>query len=248
MLKIIGVIPARYGSTRFLGKPLVDIFGKPMIVHTYLNSKKSKLLNKVVVATDDSRIESVIKNIGGEVILTPIDFKSGSDRVAYCLNELQCDIVVNIQGDEPFINSDAIDAAIKPLINDTALNVSTLIKKIDDYNAIHDSNIVKVVKDINNYALYFSRSPIPFIRDEKEYLEYIKKEVFYKHIGLYVYRSDFLKTFVQMAESLLENCEKLEQLRILENGYRIKCVLTDYETISVDTIDDLNRITNFNNR
>ena len=246
MLRIIGIIPARYGSTRFPGKPLVDIFGKPMIVHTYLNSKKSKLLNKVVVATDDSKIESVVKNVGGEVILTPTDLKSGSDRVAYCLDELKCDIVVNIQGDEPFINSDAIDAAIEPLINDTLLNVSTLIKKIDDYNSIHDCNIVKVVKDINDYALYFSRSPIPFIRDEKEYLDYIKKGAFYKHIGLYVYRSDFLKTFVQMTESQLEDCEKLEQLRIMENGYKIKCVVTDYETISVDTMEDLNRIKNFN--
>lgn len=242
MLKIIGIIPARYGSTRFPGKPLVDIFGKPMIVHTYLNSKKSKLLSKVVVATDNSKIESVIKAVDGEVILTPTDLKSGSDRVAYCLDELKCDIVVNIQGDEPFINSDAIDNAIEPLINDTSLNVSTLIKKIDDYNSIRDYNIVKVVKDINDYALYFSRFPIPFIRDEKEYLDYIKKDTFYKHIGLYVYRTDFLKTFVQMPESQLENCEKLEQLRILENGYRIKCVLTDYETISVDTPEDLDKI------
>ena len=246
MLRIIGIIPARYGSTRFPGKPLVDIFGKPMIVHTYLNSKKSKLLNKVVVATDDSKIESVVKDVGGEVILTPTDLKSGSDRVAYCLDELKCDIVINIQGDEPFINSDAIDSAIEPLINDGSLNVSTLIKKIDDYNTIHNCNIVKVVKDINDYALYFSRSPIPFIRDEKEYLDYIKKGAFYKHIGLYVYRSDFLKTFVKMAESQLEDCEKLEQLRIMENGYKIKCVVTDYETISVDTIEDLNKIKNFN--
>jgi len=246
MLKIIGIIPARYGSTRFPGKPLVDIFGKPMIVHTYLNSKKSKLLSKVIVATDDSKIESVIKAVDGEVILTPTDLKSGSDRVAYCLDELKCDIVVNIQGDEPFINSDAIDNAIEPLINDASLNISTLIKKIDDYNSICDYNIVKVVKDINDYALYFSRSPIPFIRDEKEYLDYIKKDTFYKHIGLYVYRSDFLKTFVQMPESQLENCEKLEQLRILENGYRIKCVFTDYETISVDTPEDLDKIKNFN--
>jgi 3-deoxy-manno-octulosonate cytidylyltransferase (CMP-KDO synthetase) len=244
MPKTIGIIPARYGSTRFPGKPLAEIFGKPMIVHTYLNSKKAKLLDDVIVATDNREIEAVIKNIGGKAMLTPSDLKSGSDRAAYVTKDIECDIVVNIQGDEPFISGEAIDAAVKPLIEDSSLMVSTLVKQIDDIKALNDPNVVKVVKDINNFALYFSRAPIPFVRDNENQSGWIKDKMFFKHIGLYVFRTSFLQQFVQMNESKLENCEKLEQLRILESGYKIKCIVTDYESISVDTVEDLNKIQN----
>lgn len=244
MPKTIGIIPARYGSTRFPGKPLAEIFGKPMIVHTYLNSKKAKLLDEVIVATDNELIEAAIKNIGGKAVITPSDLKSGSDRAAYVTKEIDCDIVVNIQGDEPFISGEAIDDAVKPLIDDSSIQVSTLIKRIDDINILHDPNVVKAVKDINDYALYFSRAPIPFIRDTENQSEWLKQNMFFKHIGLYVFRTSFLKKFVQMNESNLENCEKLEQLRILESGYKIKCIVTDYESISVDTIEDLAKIQN----
>ena len=226
MPRTIGIIPARYGSTRFPGKPLAKIFGKPMIAHTYLNSKKAELLDDVIVATDNAEIESVIKDIGGKVMLTPSDLKSGSDRAAYVTRNIECDIVVNIQGDEPFISGKAIDAAVKPLIDDSALQVSTLIKQIDDIKLINDPNVVKVVKDINDFALYFSRAPIPFIRDNESQSDWIHKKMFFKHIGLYVFRKSFLKQFVEMNESALENCEKLEQLRILENGYKIKVVVS----------------------
>lgn len=241
---ILGVIPARYGSTRFPGKPLADIFGKPMIAHTYLNSKKSKLLTDVIVATDNTAIEEAVIKIGGKCVITPSDLKSGSDRAAYALRNLKCDIIVNIQGDEPFINSEAIDSAINPLIDDQSIQVSTLVKQIEDPELLYDPNVVKVVKDSNGFALYFSRSPIPFVREEQMLKEYLQKKMFFKHIGLYVFRTDFLNRFVGMKESVLENCEKLEQLRILENGYKIKCIETDYESISVDTEEDLNKIQN----
>lgn len=242
MQKVIGVIPARYGSTRLPGKPLLNIFGKPMIVHTYLNAKKSKLINELYVATDHKDIADVITNVGGNVLMTPSDLKSGSDRIAFAIKNINCDIVVNIQGDEPFINSEAIDLAITPLLEDKEVLVSTLITKINDFSLLDDPNVVKVVKDTNNYALYFSRSRIPFIRDNKEKLE---NYIFYKHLGLYVYRKNFLEKFVDLNNSYLENCEKLEQLRILENGYRIKCIETNYESISIDTMQDFDKIKNF---
>lgn len=212
-----------------------------MIAHTYLNAKKSKLIKELYVATDHKDIAEVITNIGGNVLMTPSELKSGSDRIAFAIKSIPCDIVVNIQGDEPFINSDAIDLAITPLLEDEELLVSTLITKINDFSLLSDPNVVKVVKDTNNYALYFSRSCIPFIRDDKEKLE---DYTFYKHLGLYVYRKNFLEKFVNLNNSYLENCEKLEQLRIIENGYRIKCVETNYESISIDTIQDLEKINN----
>ena len=243
---VLGIIPARYGSTRFPGKPLALIFGKPMIVHTYLNSCKAKLLDDVIVATDNEEIADTVTKTGGKAILTPSDLKSGSDRAAYVIERYPCDIAGNIQGDEPFISGKAIDAAVEPLLTDSAVQVSTLVKKIENPELLNDPNTVKVIKDKNGFALYFSRSMIPYNRNNELPLDSIKRNIFFKHIGLYVYRSDFLKKFVGLPFSGLEDCEKLEQLRILENGYRIKCVETDYESISVDTIEDLNKIEKIN--
>lgn len=230
---IIGVIPARYASTRFPGKPLADIFGKPMIQWVYENSKKSKLLNEIIIATDDKRIFDTVRNFGGKVVHTSKRHKSGTDRICEAVEKIKCDTVVNIQGDEPFINAENIDKAIEPMLNDSKINVSTIAVKIDNHADIRNPNKVKVVFDKNNFALYFSRSVIPYPRNESQY---------YKHIGLYVYRKKFLLEFAKMKRTKLEICEELEQLRILENGYKIKVIEVKEDSISVDTPSDLKKI------
>lgn len=239
---ILGVIPARYGSSRLEGKPLADICGKPMIQHTYESALKSKLLDKVVVAVDDQRVYEVVKSFGGKVELTPANIQTGSDRIAFIARKFpDAEIIVNIQGDEPFIAGKMIDEALEPLLFDHDVNVSTLAKKITKVEELKNPSIPKVVFDYNNFALYFSRSPIPFVRDAKTNLERIKMFDIYKHIGLYVYRRDALLKFTSLEPTDLEQIEKLEQLRMLENGFKIKIVTTEYDTISVDTKEDLER-------
>jgi 3-deoxy-manno-octulosonate cytidylyltransferase (CMP-KDO synthetase) len=239
---IVGVIPARYKSTRLPGKPLLDIAGKPMIQHTYEHARKAALLDRVIVATDDERIVAAVKQFGGEVVLTRDNVKTGTDRIALATKPMECDIVVNIQGDEPLIHPEMIDAAIQPLISDESIQVSTLVRRIETVWEFVDIGIPKVVFDKNNFALYFTRAIIPFMRDEQNVEQWLKKFSYYKHIGLYVYRKDFLMSFTEMEESSLEKTEKLEQLRILENGYKIKCVVTEHDSISVDTKEDLERV------
>lgn len=234
-MKIIGVIPARYSSTRFPGKPLALINGKPMIQHVYENSVKSKLLQKVIVATDDKRIFDTVKNFGGYAIMTSGKHKSGTDRIGEIANKIKCDIAVNIQGDEPFINYRNIDNAIAPLLKDKRINVSTLCYKIKDKKEIANPNVVKVVFDKSNFALYFSRNPIPYNRDRE-------KVNYYKHLGLYVYRKNYLVKLVKIKPTKLELAEKLEQLRILETGEKIKVVETKIDSHSVDTNEDLKKI------
>jgi 3-deoxy-manno-octulosonate cytidylyltransferase (CMP-KDO synthetase) len=239
---IIGIIPARLASTRLLGKPLADIGGKPMIRHTYESASQSKLLNRIIVAVDDQKVYSVVRDFGAEVILTPKELPTGSDRIAYVAKDIpDADIIVNIQGDEPFIRGKMIDQAIEPLLFDNAVNVSTLAKKIDDVEELKSPSVAKVVFDYNNFALYFSRSPIPFVRDAKTNLERLQKADIYKHIGLYVYRRESLLRFTQLPPTDLEQIEKLEQLRMLENGFRIKVVVTDFENLAVDTPEDLEK-------
>ncbi|MBZ0184568.1 MAG: 3-deoxy-manno-octulosonate cytidylyltransferase [Melioribacteraceae bacterium] len=239
---ILGVIPARYGSSRLEGKPLADICGKPMIQHTYESALKSKLLDKIVVAVDDTRVYDAVKLFGGKVELTPNTIQTGSDRIAFIAKKFkQAEIIVNIQGDEPFIAGKMIDEAIEPLLFDHEVNVSTLAKKITKVDELKNPSIPKVVFDYNNFALYFSRSPIPFVRDAKSNLERIKSVDIYKHIGLYVYRRDALLKFTSLEPTDLEQIEKLEQLRMLENGFKIKIVTTEYDTISVDTKEDLEK-------
>ncbi|OGU54474.1 MAG: 3-deoxy-manno-octulosonate cytidylyltransferase, partial [Ignavibacteria bacterium RBG_13_36_8] len=233
---IIGVIPARFGSTRLMGKPLADIGGKPMIQHTYESSKKSKLLDRLIVATDDEKIFDVVKSFGGEVRMTPKQMNTGSDRIAHIVKDIhEAHIICNIQGDEPFIPGKMIDQAIEPLLFDNEVNVSTLVKKITSVEELKLSSVVKVVFDYNNFALYFSRSPIPHVRDARTNLERIQHTEIYKHIGLYVYRREALLKFITLKPTDLEQIEGLEQLRMLENGYRIKVVVTEYESFSVDT-------------
>ncbi len=243
---IIGIIPARFASTRLMGKPLADIGGKPMIQHTYENSLKSKLLQQVFIAVDDEKVAEVAKKFGARVIMTPKDIATGSDRIAYVVNEIKdADIIVNIQGDEPFIAGTMIDQAIEPLLFDPNVSVSTLAKKIETVEEFKSTSIPKVVFDYHNFALYFSRSPIPFVREARSNFEKIKKADIYKHIGLYVYRREALFKFTHLAETDLEQIEKLEQLRMLENGMKIKIVVTEYDNLAVDTQEDLERARNY---
>ena len=239
---IVGIIPARFASTRLMGKPLAVIGGKPMIQHTYESCLKSKLLDNVVVAVDDQKVEQVIKGFGGKTIMTPKNIQTGSDRIACAAKSLpDAKIIVNIQGDEPFIHGAMIDQAIEPLLFDLSVNVSTLAKKIETVQELKSSSVVKVVFDYNNFALYFSRSPIPFVRDAKTNLERIANVDIYKHIGLYVFRREALFKFTELEQTDLEKTEKLEQLRMLEHGFKIKIVVTEYENLAVDTPEDLDR-------
>jgi 3-deoxy-manno-octulosonate cytidylyltransferase (CMP-KDO synthetase) len=246
---IVGIIPARFASTRLMGKPLADIGGKPMIQHTYESVLKSKLINEVVIAVDDEKVAQTAKGFGARVILTPKNILTGSDRVAYAAKELtQSKIIVNIQGDEPFISATMIDQAIEPLLFDKTINVSTLAKKIDSVQELKSPSVVKVVFDYQNFALYFSRSPIPYVRDARTNTEKIQIAEIYKHIGLYVYRKEWLFRYSQLKPTDLEQIEKLEQLRMLENGFRIKIVVTEFESISVDTPEDLDRVRRYYER
>ncbi len=237
---IIGIIPARFASSRLMGKPLADIGGKPMIQHTYQSAKKSKLLDKVVIAVDDDKVFRVVKDFGAEVYMTPKNCTSGSDRIALVSQLIpDASIIVNIQGDEPFIKGKMIDQAIEPLLFDKKTSVSTLARRITSVEEMKSPSVVKVVFDYNNFALYFSRSPIPFVRDAKSNLEKIQSTEIYKHIGLYVYRREALLKFTNHKPTDLEQIEKLEQLRFLENGMKVKIVYTEYDSLSVDTPKDL---------
>ena len=214
---------------RLPGKPLADINGKPMIQHVYESAKKSKLLSRVIVATDSSLIYDAVMKFGGEAIMTSASHNSGTERIAEAIKNIEADIVVNIQGDEPFINASNIDMAVQPMINDEELEITTLAIKFKNVNDVKDPNKVKVVFDMDGNAMYFSRSVIPY-GDGSE---------FYKHIGLYVYRNSFMKNLNTLKTSKLEEMEKLEQLRFLENGYNIKVIVTEKDSVSVDTIEDL---------
>lgn len=239
--KVLAIIPARYHSNRFAGKPLALILGKPMIQHVYERAASVPLLSRVVVATDDERIVACVKSFGGEVVMTRSDHSSGSDRLAEAATILEIpeqDVVVNIQGDQPLFPPEVVAQVATPLLDDPALPMSTLIYKIIRPEEISDSNHVKTVFDINGMALYFSRSPIPFQRNPEE--EAVP--TYYKHLGFYAYRKGFLLTYVSLPEGEWERFEKLEQLRALEYGYKIKVVLTEHDSIEVDTPRDLERV------
>ena len=239
--KVVAIIPARFHSNRFEGKPVAMILGKPMIQHVYERALSVPLLSRVVVATDDERITDCVHSFGGEVVTTRSDHASGTDRLAEAATILDIpeqDVVVNIQGDQPLFPAAVIDQVAKPLLEDPALPMSTLIYKIIRKEEINDPNHVKTVFDRNGKALYFSRSPIPFQRDPHE----VVPPTYYKHLGFYAYRKGFLLTFVGLPEGEWERFEKLEQLRALEYGYTIKVVLTEYDSVEVDTPEDLKRV------
>lgn len=234
-MRAIGVIPARWASTRFEGKVLAKIGGKTIIQHIWEAAKTSKLLDDLVVAADNERVVDAVRKFGGKVTFTSPDQPSGTDRAAEIANPLDCDIVVNIQGDEPLIKGIMIDNLITALAEDKEAQMATLAKKIENKDEITDPNVVKVVFDRKNHAIYFSRSPIPYIRDDFDF-------TFYKHIGLYAYTKDFLFTYTNLPLSKLEKAEKLEQLRALENGFKIKIIETEFETVGIDTPEDLEKL------
>jgi 3-deoxy-manno-octulosonate cytidylyltransferase (CMP-KDO synthetase) len=245
-LKAIGIIPARYASTRLEGKVLLDIAGKPMIQHVYERASQSSALSQVLVATDDERIVEAVRKFKGRAQLTSPHHLSGTDRVAEVAAQLGADIIVNIQGDEPLISSRMIEDTVIPLMKDSDVQMSTLCRRITEAREAFDPNVVKVVMDQEGFALYFSRSPIPFHRDLWKgigsFPERTGAPLCYKHFGLYAYRRDFLLRFSALPPSPLERIEQLEQLRALENGFRIRVVETNDETVGVDTEQDLERV------
>ncbi len=239
--KILGLIPARYASSRFPGKPLADIGGKPMIQRVY--EQASKVLPAVYVATDDERIESAVKAFGGQVVMTATTHQSGTDRCAEAIAKVQeatgihYDAVINIQGDEPFISPVQIELLASAFLKPET-EIATLVKVADNSQDLFNPNKPKVVVSAQGKALYFSRSPIPYLRGEEE-TEWHKKHKFYNHIGLYGYRSDILAQITKLERGTLEKCESLEQLRWLENGYSIAVMETELESLSIDTPEDL---------
>ncbi|WP_305952809.1 3-deoxy-manno-octulosonate cytidylyltransferase [Emticicia oligotrophica] len=242
-MKILGIIPARFASSRFPGKPLADIGGKSMIQRVYEQSQKAKSLSKVVVATDDPRILSHVISFGGEAYMTSENHPSGTDR---CFEALQkaggsskFDYIINIQGDEPFIDPETIEQMAKLL--DFKTEIATAVKKISDYETLFDPNVVKAVLTMRKQCLYFSRQTVPYVRghEPETWLEHAD---FYKHIGLYAYRNDVLEQISHLPPSPLENTEKLEQLRWLGYGYKIYATITNYESIGVDTPEDLEKL------
>jgi len=238
---VVAIIPARYHSNRFEGKPLALIAGRPMIQHVYERAMAVDMLARVAVATDDKRIAACVRSFGGEVVMTRADHVSGTDRLAEAAERMgidEHDVVVNIQGDQPLFDQAVVAQVAGPLLDDPALPMATLIYKIVRREEINDPNHVKTVFDRNNNALYFSRSPIPFQRNPDEPVA----PTYYKHLGFYAYRKGFLLTFVGLPEGEWERFEKLEQLRALEYGYRIRVVLTEHDSVEVDTPRDLERV------
>lgn len=246
----MAVIPARYASTRFPGKVLADVCGKPMIERVYAGVRRSHLISRVVVATDDERVRSVVEGFGGEAVMTSPHHKTGTDRIAEVGRGIEADVVVNVQGDEPLITAEAVEQAVQPLMESPDIVMSTLMCPIRSSQEFFDPHVVKVITDKQGYAIYFSRWPIPFHRDEwtgcvsAEGVRVPEQSpiIANRHIGLYAYRKPFLLRFAGMPETPLERLEKLEQLRALENGYKIKVVQTDYRAVGVDVPEDLERV------
>ena len=242
-MKFIGLIPARYASTRFPGKPLALLNGKPVIQHVY--EQAAKVLDAVYVATDDERIYNKVLASGGKAVMTSAEHHSGTDRIEEALEKVggDFDVVVNIQGDEPFIAQSQIETLCQCFV-DKATQIATLGKPFECIEAAENPNSPKIVVDNRGYALYFSRSIIPFVRGT-ERQDWLSKYPFLKHLGIYAYRTNVLKEITKLPQSSLELAESLEQLRWLQNGYRIKVGLTDVETVGIDTPDDLQRAEEF---
>jgi len=249
---VFAVIPARYESTRLAGKLLLELNGKPLILHTLEKAKKARNIDKTIVATDDEKILEVVKASGNEGVLTSPDHQSGSDRIAEVAAQLpENSIIVNVQGDEPTISPETIESAVAAILRDEAIDISTTCEKIEDFRDVLSPDVVKVVSDKNGFALYFSRSPVPFPREAAKKYGGLKNalqnepdliSLFRKHTGLYVYRREFLLEFTKLKRTFLEQTEMLEQLRALENGARIKVVEVAESSIGVDTREDFERV------
>lgn len=237
-MDVIGVIPARYSSTRFAAKVLADIMGKPMLQHVWEHAKQSRMLDDLIIACDNEIILKAALKFGAKAVMTSKEHTCGTDRISEVVNPVDVKIVINIQADEPLVHPMMIDSVARALLEDKMMNMATLMKKIDDVLELLDPNVVKVVVDKNNFALYFSRAPIPCLAPNAE----IDQVTYYKHIGLYGYTKDFLFTYKNLPVSNLEKTEKLEQLRVLSEGFKIKVIETTFETIGVDTPEDLERV------
>ncbi|MEN8200140.1 MAG: 3-deoxy-manno-octulosonate cytidylyltransferase [Thermodesulfobacteriota bacterium] len=238
-MSIIAIIPSRYDSKRFPGKPLADIQGKSMIQRVYEQAQKSELMDSVHVATDSDKIQDAIREMGGSVIMTSDNCSSGTDRVAEAARSLDLgtdDVIVNIQGDQPLLPPECLDDLVQPFFSTPDLPMATLAHRLTDEKEINDPNNVKVIFDGDHYAIYFSRARIPYNRDHRENIPY------YKHIGIYAYANSFLQKFSSLPHSSLEHIEKLEQLRVIESGNRIKVTVTEYDSPSVDDPADIEKI------
>lgn len=242
-MKFIGIIPARYASTRFPGKPLALLGGKPVIQHVY--EKVAAVLETAYVATDDERIYDVVKSFGGQVVMTRTDHKSGTDRIEEAIEKIggEWDVVVNVQGDEPFVAKSLLDT-ICHCFDDPTTQIATLGKPFESMEAVQNPNSPKIVVDNMGFAMYFSRSVIPYVRG-KEKSSWLTHYPFLKHLGIYAYRKDVLRQITQLPQSSLEIAESLEQLRWLQNGFKIKVGTTDVETVGIDTPQDLERAEEF---
>ena len=242
-MKFIAVIPARYSSSRFPGKPLAVLAGKPVIQRVY--EQVTKVLSEAWVATDDERIYNTVSDFGGKAVMTRQDHKSGTDRIEEAVEKIKtdADVIVNIQGDEPFIQPSQIEMVCKQFDNPST-QIATIGKPFTSMEAVENPNSPKIVTDVNGFALYFSRSVIPYVRgvEEKEWLSHFP---FLKHLGIYAYRREVLREITRRPQSPLEKAESLEQLRWLQNGYRIRVVITNVETVGIDTPDDLRRAEEF---
>ena len=238
-MKVVCIIPARFESTRFEGKPLADLCGRPMIQHVYERVLKSGSVSQAAVASDDDRIYRTVVNFGGRAVMIAADHKSGTDRIAEAVAGLKLnpdDIVLNVQGDQPLFEPVQIDEVVQPLLEDPAIVMATLIYRIRRAEEITHPNAVKVVVDRDGFAIYFSRATIPYVRDPGQAANY------YKHHGIYAYRRSFLETFTRLPQGVLERLEALEQLRAIEHGYKIKVVETIYDSVEVDTCEELARV------
>jgi 3-deoxy-manno-octulosonate cytidylyltransferase (CMP-KDO synthetase) len=235
---LIAVIPARYASSRLPGKPLAQIAGKPMIQHVVERVRKAKNLTRVVVATDDERVKKAVEGFGGEAVLTRADHRTGTDRVAEVAAHVPAEIYVNVQGDEPLIDPGTIDSLVSALLEDDSVQIATPCSAIRRPNDIMDPHITKVVRDFDGNALYFSHAPIPWVRDRDGDVVVTH----WKHLGLYAFRRDALLEFPTLPPGELERAEQLEQLRWLENGFRVRVVETEYDAVSVDVPEDIPRV------
>lgn len=242
-MKFIGIIPARYASTRFPGKPLALLGGKPVIQHVY--EKVAAVLEAAYVATDDERIYDAVKSFGGQVVMTCTDHKSGTDRIEEAIEKIggEWDVVVNVQGDEPFVAKSQLDT-ICHCFDDPTTQIATLGKPFESMEAVQNPNSPKIVVDNMGFAMYFSRSVIPYVRGKEE-SSWLTHYPFLKHLGIYAYRKDVLRQVTQLPQSSLEIAESLEQLRWLQNGFKIKVGTTDVETVGIDTPQDLERAEEF---
>ncbi len=237
---VVGVIPARYASTRLPYKLLRKICGKTLLQWTWENASSSHMLDRLIIACDHPDVEKTAKAFGAEVLSTAVEHSSGTDRLAEAVNNIDTKIVINIQADEPLVHPLIIDSLAQEMLSNPELVMATVKKKITDENEINNPNVVKVICDKSDFAIYFSRFPLPYFRDDDEKVG--DEKIYYKHLGIYAYTKDFLYTFKNSPKSYLEKAEKLEQLRALESGHKIKVIETKFESCGVDTEEDFQKV------